>query len=256
MFALAQPLPADTLPEPTRQFMNRPVSSVSLGLGVSQSAFRNDDESMLIRTGIGIPVGATYRREGPRVRQYVGVAYLSHGLSSRFGNETTEKRGSLSYTYLRRVRCGQRLALYAGGVVDVQVSFQPTPFGLMGSNGTGSLVNALLVSGLADYRAGKHGFEAQLSLAVLGFAILPGNPLFSGEEPAIGDVLKAFQTETIPHFLGTTWRVSYFPPAVSHRWFWRIDYRGQLQRFVQKPELGFAQQQLVASLIYQFGKRP
>ena len=252
---LAQSAPADTLPKPTRQFMTRPVSSISLGLGISQSAFRNDEESVLIRTGFGVPVGLTYRREGLRTRQYVGIDYLSHNLRSRFGNTTAEVRGSLSYTYLRRVQSGQRLTLYAGGGVETQASIQT---GVSGSgNNTGSLINALSVSGMSDYRLGKHGFEAQASIVLLGYAIRPGNPLFTGgKEPKFGDVINALNAEIIPNFVGGAWRVAYFPPAVSRRWFWRIDYRGQLQRFSQGTALGFAQQQLTASIVYQTGKRP
>ncbi len=233
---------------------NAPVkraNSLSLGVGFSHTALKFETVSPYIFTGVGVPFQLTYRRNSAVSKQSIELGYQSQTLKSPFGFKVVELGGQLSYSYLRRVKNSNKMNVFVGGSVRVSGVNRTMPQGL--NNASTVVLSALHVSSLADYAVGKHRFEGQLSLAVLGYNLRPYNNL-KGDftETLWGNFTTNSRLETPPQYLDVFWRLGYFVPTNSKHFHWRFDYLGNYCGFQQRQFLGTLTHQFSTSFTYQF----
>lgn len=229
----------------------KPLHAMSMGVGVSHTALKLETVSPLIFSGIGIPLQLTYRREKPVSRQTIQLSFQSQTLKSPFGFQLVEVGGHLSYSYVRRVKSFSTTNVYLGGEFAISGRDRTMPQGL--NNASTTLINALKLVGLADFRQVKHRFETQLSLAVLGYNQRPNNN-FSGD--SYGSFFKDFKSnarlEVPPQYMDVSFGVAYFVPTTAKHFSWRFDYWGNYSGFQQRQYLGVLTHQLMTSITYQF----
>jgi hypothetical protein len=230
---------------------SKPLHTISMGVGLSRTALKLETVSPLIFSGIGVPFQLTYRREKPFSRQMIQLAFQSQTLKSPFGFKLVEVGGHLSYSYLRRVKSFSTTHVYFGGELGVSGRDRTMPQGM--NNASSTLINALKLVSLADFRQGKHRFETQLSLAVLGYNQRPNNN-FSGD--SYGEFFKDFKSnarlEVPPQYLDVSLGVAYFVPTTAKHFSWRFDYWGNYSGFQQRQYLGVLTHQFMTSITYQF----
>jgi hypothetical protein len=116
-----------------------------------------------------------------------------------------------------------------------------------------TLFNSLHLAGMMDYSIGKHKFEGQLNMALLGYNLRAGNNL---SDAFVSDLFDALGTrgkfETLPNYLNLAWRLSYIPFVSTRHIQWRVDYWGNFHRFNKGQYLGVLHNQLTTSLTYKF----
>ena len=235
---------AETLPKPAR--------SISLGMGLSRTALKMEMISPLIFSGSGVPFHLTYRRESTVYKQYIQLLYQAPALKSPFSFKMQALDAFFTYGYLRKVKSFSKAHLYVGCELQMMGSLRTMPQVI--NNDHVTMLNSLNISSIVDYAVGKHGFEAQLSIAALGYNIR------SKDNFKIGAFEKSFSAfinseshlETLPKYLNTAFRLSYVPPSNAKHLRWRVDYWGNFQRYSQRQYLGVLQNQITTSLTYQF----
>jgi hypothetical protein len=231
---------------------SKPLHSLSLGVGLSHTALKMEVISPLIFSGTAIPFYFIYRRESMASKQYVQVLYQSPTLNSPFNFRMNALDAFLLYGYLRKVKSFAKMNLYIGGELQIMGSFRSMPQVI--NNNQVTLLNGLNISSILDYSIGKHTIEAQLSIAVLGYNIRAKDNVKIGafEETFSEFIGSESHLETIPNYLNTSLRLSYIPPLNSKHLRWRLDYWGNFQRYNQRQYMGVLQNQISASLTYQF----
>lgn len=236
---------------PTINAPAKPIHSLSVGIGLSHTAMKNKAISPLIFSGIGLPISLTYRRQSAVSKQYAQILYQSQNLKSPFDLTSEELGGHLLYGYLRKVKTYQNGAFYLGGELQINGVYRNMPVNL--NNDFLTVLNFLSVSGSMDYKLGKHLLSAQISLAVLGYNMRRGNNLSDDIGNGVTDALWAnAKLETLPKFVNTALRLTYFVPTTAKHVRWRFDYLGNYYGFTQQQYFGVLNNQLTASFTYQF----
>lgn len=230
---------------------SQPAHSLSLSVGVSRTSLKFETVSSNIFKGTAAPLQLTYRRNSGVSRQSIELSYQSQTLKTSFGFKIVELGGHLSYGYLRKVKNFDKMNVFVGGSVRFSGANRKMP---QGSNSESTVISsALNVSSLAEYAIGKHRFEGQLSLAVLGYNLRPYNNLNRNSEETFWDNFSMnARLETIPQYFDVFWRLGYFVPTTSRHFQWRFDYLSNYCGFQQRQYLGTLTHQLTTSFTYQF----
>jgi hypothetical protein len=231
---------------------SKPVHSLSLGVGLSHTGLKNETVSSLIFSTVGLPMHLTYRRESTVSRQYAQLQFLSQTLESPFKFMMEDVGGHLSYGYLRRIKSSTSMNIFLGGECQVQGAGRR----MLNNINVPRLItlfNSLHLAGMMDYSIGKHKFEGQLNVALLGYNLRAGNNL---SDAFVSDLFDALGTrgkfETLPNYLNLAWRLSYIPFVSTRHIQWRVDYWGNFHRFNKGQYLGVLHNQLTTSLTYKF----
>lgn len=225
--------------------------SLSLGVGFSSMALKNEAVSPLIFSGVGVPIRLTYRRESATSKQYYELLYQAQNLKSPFGLIVEEQGGHLLYGYLRKLRSYEKAAIYLGGEMHISGVYRNMPVNL--NNDFLTILNSINISSSINYKLNKHLFEAQLSLAVLGYNMRRGNNLSDDIGNGVTDALWGnARFETLPKYLNTAFRLTYFVPTNAQHFRWQFNYWGNYYGFTQQQYFGVLQHQLTTSFTYQF----
>jgi hypothetical protein len=226
-------------------------NALGLSVGLSHTDLKFETVSPYIFSGFATPFQLTYRRENSVSKQSVELGYQSQTLKSPFGFKVVELGGYLSYSYLRKVKNFNKLNLYVGGELRFSGANRTMPQGL--NNESTVILSSLNASSLVDYAVGKHRFDAQLSLAVLGYNLRPDNNLKSNFSETLADnFAKNGRLETVPQYTNIFWRLGYLVPTNSRHFHWRFDYLGNYCGFQQRQFLGTLTHQFSTSFTYQF----
>jgi hypothetical protein len=229
----------------------RPIHSISLGIGISHTVMKNETLSPLIFSGTDVPFHLTYRRESAVSKQYIQFLYQAQNLKSPFGLTSEEQGGHLLYGYLRKLKSYEKAAIYLGGEMHINGVYRNMP--VNPNNDFLTILNSLNISGSMDYQLGKHHLEAQINLTVLGYNMRRGNNLSDDIGNGVTDALWAnTRFETLPKYVNTALRLTYFVPTNAKHIRWRFDYLGNYYGFTQQQYFGVLQNQLTTSFTYQF----
>lgn len=229
----------------------KPFHSVSIGVGISHTAMKNKTVSSLIFSGYGVPFHLTYRRESNVSKQYVQILYQAQSLKSPFGFTSEEVGGHLLYGYLRKVKSYEKAAVYLGGEIQIQGVYRNMP--VNPNNDYLTILNSLNLSGSISYKLEKHLLEAQISVAVLGYNMRRGSNFSDDIGNGVTDaLLPNAKLETLPKYLNTALRLTYFVPTNAPHFRFRFDYSGNYYGFKQAQYFGVLENQLTTSLTYQF----
>jgi hypothetical protein len=235
----------------TAEMPSKPVHSLSLGVGLTQIALKNETVSPLIFKGFGVPFSLTYRREKEASKHYFQLFYQSLSPTSSNNFTLNHESGGVIYGYLKRMKSWEKTHLFVGGEIQLQ-GFQ-RDYSPASNTTHMMLLNGFNVTGLMDYGLKNHKFQAQITLTGLGFNIRPKRNLYDN---VVDSRFKTFVAsgifESIPNYLNASLRLSYLPPTVSKHIRWRFDYWGNFHRFKKPQYLGSLQNQVTTSLTYQF----
>jgi hypothetical protein len=227
------------------------VHALSLSVGLSHTDLKFETVSPYVFSGVATPLQLTYRRNNAVSKQSIELGYQGQTLKSPFGFKVVELGGHLSYSYLRRVKNFNKLNLFLGGALHFSGANRTMPQGL--NNSSTVVLSSLNVSSLADYAVGKQRFDAQLTLAVLGYNQHPNNNLKGNfTEGFLDSYTTNARLETPPQYLNVFWRLGYLVPTISRHFSWRFDYLGNYCGFQQRQFLGTLTHQLTTSFTYQF----
>jgi hypothetical protein len=230
---------------------SKATHALGLSVGLSHTALKLETVSPYIFTGFATPLQLSYRRENTVSRQSVEVAYQGQTLKSPLGFKIVELGGHLSYSYLRKVKNFNKMNLFLGGELRFSGANRSMPQGL--NNTSNVILSSLNVSSLANYAIGKHQFDAQLSLAVLGYNLRPYDNFKGNFTDSFFDNLATnARWETPPQYVNTFWRLGYLVPTTARHFGWRFDYLGNYCGFQQRQFLGTLTHQLTTSFVYQF----
>jgi hypothetical protein len=236
----------------TTEMPSKPTHSISLGMGLSRTALKMEVISPLIFSGSGMPFHLTYRRESTVSKQYIQLLYQSPTLKSPFDFKMQALDAFFTYGYLRKVKSFSKANLSVGGELQMMGSLRTMPQVI--NNDQVTMLNSLNITSTVDYAIGKHGFEAQLSIAALGYNIRTKDNFKIGafEKSFSAFINSESHFETLPKYLNTAFRLSYVPQSNAKHLRWRVDYWGNFQRYNQRQYLGILQNQITTSLTYQF----
>jgi hypothetical protein len=229
----------------------KPINALSLSVEISHTALKFETVSPFIFSGIATPLQLSYRRENTVSKQSVELGYQSQTLKSPFGYRVVELGGHLFYSYLRKIENYNKSNIFVGGQLYLSGANRTMPEGL--NNESTVIMSSLNVSSLADYAVGKHRFEAQLSLAILGYNLRPDNNIKGNFTEGLADNFIANgRLETLPRYTNVFWRLGYLVPTNARHFHWRFDYLGNYCGFQQRQYLGTLTHQFSTSLTYQF----
>jgi hypothetical protein len=235
----------------TKDALSKSIKSLSLGIGISQTALKNKAISPLIFSGTGVPFYLTFRRESAVYKSYFQFSYQAQKLKSPFGLTSEEQGGHLLDCYLRKVKSYKNAAIYLGGEIQISGVYRNMP--INPNNDFLTVLNSLSLSGSMDYQLGKHHLEAQVNFAVLGYNMRRGNNLSDDIGNGVTDALfPNAKLETVPKYLNTALRLTYLVPTNAKHVRWRFDYLGNYYGFTKQQYFGVLQNQLTTSFTYQF----
>ncbi len=235
----------------TQNVSSKSIHTISLGIGFSHTAMKNETLSPLIFSGNGVPMHLTYRRESSVSKQYFQVLYQAQNLKSPFGLTSEEQGGHLLYGYLRKVKTYDKTAIYLGGEMLIGGVYRNMP--VNPNNDALTILNTLNISSSVDYKLGKHLLSGQLSLAVLGYNMRRGSNLSDDIGNGVTDALWAnAKLETLPKYLNAALRLTYFVPTNAKHFRWQFDYLGNYYGFQQAQYFGVLTHQFTTSFTYQF----
>jgi hypothetical protein len=231
---------------------SKPLYSLSLGIGLSHIGLKTEVISPLIFSGTGTSFHFTYRRESAVLKHYIQLQYQAPTLNSPFDFRMNSLDAFLTNGVLRKVKSFDKTNLFVGGEVQIMGSFRQMPQVI--NNDQVTLLMGLNLSSILEYSLGKHTIEVQASIAVLGYNYRAKDNFKIGAfEKSLSEFLRSESYfETLPNYLNASLRLSYIPPLNSKHFRWRIDYWGNFQRFNQRQYMGVLQNQISASLTYQF----
>jgi hypothetical protein len=227
------------------------ISSISLGVGISHTAFKNKAISPNIFSGTGVPFYLTVRRESAVYKHYFQVMYQTQNLKSPFGLTSEEQGGHLLNGYLRKIKSYPNSTIYLGAEIQISGVYRNMP--INPNNDFLTVLNTLSLSSSMDYKLGKQQLEAQINIAVLGYNMRRGNNLSDDIGNGVTDALfPNAKLETIPKYLNTALRLTYFVPTNAPHVRWRFDYWGNYYGFTKQQYFGVLQNQLTTAFTYQF----
>jgi hypothetical protein len=235
----------------TNDALSKPIKSLSLGIGISQTAMKNKTLSPLIFSGTGVPFYLTFRQERAGFKTYLQFSYQAQKLKSPFGLTSEEQGGHILNGYLRKIKAYEKSAIYLGAEIQISGVYRNMPVNL--NNDFLTVLNSLNLSGLMDYKLRKHHLEAQINLAVLGYNTRRGNNLSDDIGNGVTDALWAnARFETLPKYVNAALRLTYFVPSNAQHVRWQFDYLSNYYGFTQQQYFGVLQHQLTTSFTYQF----
>jgi hypothetical protein len=225
--------------------------NLSLGVGFSSMSLKNETVSPLIFSGTGALFHLTGRRDGALWKSYFQLLYQRPTLKSPFETPIEMVGGHLLQGYLRQIKKGENLRFFVGSEVQFQGVAYEMPTSLNSNFRT--FLSSLNLTGQMEYTLKKHRIEAQIGLTALGFNARPDNNFsVRASDDTFISWAASGKLETLPNYLNSTWRLSFYPLSISKRFGWRLDYVGNYYGFKQQQFFGVVQHQVSTSLNYQF----